>query len=140
MDRRAGRARIRPRGGSRNLDGRSGESQRILLLLMFSAPALMALFGFGRPRCFLWLAPAVAMLLTMFFDRQIQQGYYGRVLLLLSLALAAPYSAIANVNFGTHPFKRNSVYPLSEHLGFHSQQRDAALKSRLSGVPLTAIS
>jgi hypothetical protein len=103
---------------------------------MFSAPALMALFGFGRPRCFLWLAPAVAMLLTMFFDRQIQQGYYGRVLLLLSLALAAPYSAIANVNFGTHPFKRNSVYPLSEHFGFHSQQRDAALKSRLSGVPL----
>ena len=95
-----------------------------LLLLMFSAPALMALFGFGVPRCFLWLAPAVAMLLTMFFDRQIQQGYYGRVLLLLSLALAAPYSAIANVNFGTHPFKRNSVYPLSEHFGFHSQQRE----------------
>jgi hypothetical protein len=99
-----------------------------LLLLMFSAPALMALFGFDLPRSFLWLAPAVAVLLTMFFDRQIQQGYYGRVLLLVSLALAAPYSAIANINFGTHPFKRNSVIPYQSILDFiHSNANGSAL-------------
>ncbi|MGB6749239.1 MAG: hypothetical protein WBE51_14600 [Xanthobacteraceae bacterium] len=98
------------------------------LLLMFSAPALMALFGFGLPRSFLWLAPAVAVLLTMFFDRQIQQGYYGRVLVLVSLVLAAPYSAIANVNFGTHPFKRNSVIPYQSILDFiHSNANGSAL-------------
>ena len=85
---------------------------------MFGAPVLMALLGFGMPRSFLWLAPAVAVLLTMFFDRQMQQGYGGRVVLLASLALAAPFSAIANVNFGTHPFKRNAAIPYQNILDF----------------------
>ena len=102
----------------REIDRQEPAKPAHLLLLMFGAPVLMALLGFGMPRSFLWLAPAVAVLLTMFFDRQMQQGYGGRVVLLASLALAAPFSAIANVNFGTHPFKRNAAIPYQNILDF----------------------
>jgi uncharacterized protein YggT (Ycf19 family) len=51
-----------------------------LLLLMLSAPVLMALVGFATPRSFLYLAPVVAALITMFFDRQLQQGHLQRAI------------------------------------------------------------
>lgn len=89
-----------------------------LLLLMLGATASMALLGFSKPRSFLFLAPIVAALLTLFFDWQMRQGKGMRVLALLTLTLATSVAAIANVNFGTHPFKRNSVIPYQQILDF----------------------
>jgi len=89
-----------------------------LLLLLLAATATMMVAGFAKPRSFLYLAPIVAALLTLFFDRQAAQGHAGRVLILAALVLATSVSAIANVNSGVHPFKRNSVIPYQSILDF----------------------
>ena len=89
-----------------------------LLLLMLVSSALMVLAGFFQPRAFLYLAPAVAVLLTLFFDRQIQAGHAARTLALVTLVLVTSVSAVVNVNFGTHPFKRNAVIPYQSILDF----------------------
>ena len=89
-----------------------------LLLLMLGAGALMVLAGFFQPRAFLYLAPAVAVLLTLFFDRQIQAGHSARTLALVTLVLVTSVPTVANVNFGTHPFKRNAVIPYQSILDF----------------------
>lgn len=88
------------------------------LLLMLGASALMVLAGFALPRAFLYLAPAVAVLLTLFFDRQIQAGHAARTLALVTLVLVTSIAVVANVNFGTHPFKRNAVIPYQSILDF----------------------
>ncbi len=88
----------------------------------------MVLAGFAKPRSFLYLAPAVAALLTLYFDRQARQSHAGRTLTLITLVLALSVSAIANVNFGTHPFKRNSVIPYQSILDFiHGNANGSAL-------------
>jgi hypothetical protein len=89
-----------------------------LVLLMLGAGALMVLAGFSLPRAFLYLAPAVAVLLTLFFDRQFQAGHAARTLALVTLVLVTSVSVVANVNFGTHPFKRNAVIPYQNILDF----------------------
>jgi hypothetical protein len=89
-----------------------------LLLLMLGVPALMTLFRFGEPRAFLYLVPVVAAVLTLFFDRQVRLGHAGRVVALIALVLVASISAIANVNFATHPFKRNAAVPYQGILDF----------------------
>ncbi len=98
-----------------------------LLLLMLIAIVPMVLAGFGKPRSFLYLAPVVAALLTLFFDDQLRQGHAGRVLVLLSLGLAASISSIANTNFGTHPFKRNLVIPYQTILNFINQNKQGSV-------------
>ncbi len=99
-----------------------------LLLLMLGATALMAVAGFGKPRSFLFLAPTAAVLLTSFFDRQMRQGHGGRLLALVALVLATSVSAIANVNSGTHPFKRNAVIPYQSILDFiHGNEKGRVL-------------
>jgi uncharacterized protein YggT (Ycf19 family) len=82
-----------------------------LLLLMLSAPVLMALAGFATPRSFLYLTPVIAALITMFFDRQLRQGHVQRAIAVVVITLATSVAAIANLISGTHPFKRNSVVP-----------------------------
>jgi len=89
-----------------------------LLLLMLGSGVLMVLTGFSLPRAFLYLAPAVAALLTLFFDRQIQAGHAARTLALVTLVLVTSVSAVANLNFGTHPFKRNAAIPYQSILDF----------------------
>lgn len=99
-----------------------------LLLLMLGATALMAFAGFGKPRSFLFLAPIAAVLVVLFFDRQMRQGHGGRVLVLFSLLIATSVSAIANIGFGSHPFKRNSVIPYQTILNFiRSNERGETL-------------
>jgi hypothetical protein len=85
---------------------------------MLIPPVVMALAGFARPRSFLYLAPVVAVLLTSYFSRQMQQGRAGRALTGITLVLATSIAAIANVNFGIHPFKRNSVVPYQSIFDF----------------------
>lgn len=82
-----------------------------LLLLMFAATLLMVLSGFAKPRSFLYLAPVLAALLTLFLDRQARNRSPG-------VALLTPVAAIANINSGSHPFKRNSAIPYQSILDF----------------------
>jgi len=82
-----------------------------LLLLLLSAPALMALAGFATPRSFLYLTPVAAALITLFFERLLRQGHTKRAILVVAITLATSVAAIANLMSGTHPFKRNSVVP-----------------------------
>jgi len=99
-----------------------------LLLLILAATATMIVAGFAKPRSFLYLAPLVAALLTLFFDRQAAQGHAGRVLALAALVLATSVSAIVNVNSGVHPFKRNSVIPYQSILDFiHGNEKGSVL-------------
>ncbi len=89
-----------------------------LLLLMLGASALTPLAGLSEPRAFLFLAPMIAVLLTLFFDRLIRDGYAARALVLVTLVLTTSVTAVANVNFGAHPFKRNLVIPYQSILDF----------------------
>lgn len=89
-----------------------------LLLLMIGASALMTLAHLSEPRAFLYLAPMVAVLLILYFDRQIRAGRTARTLILVTLVLATSVSAIASVNLSTHPFKRNAVVPYQNILDF----------------------
>jgi hypothetical protein len=89
-----------------------------LLLLMLVATAAMILPGFSKPRSFLYLAPVTAVLLTLYLDLQVRQGQTGRVVLMAALILAPSVGAIANIGFGTHPFKRNSVVPYQSIIDF----------------------
>ena len=52
-----------------------------------------------------------AALITIFFDRQLQQGHVQRAIAVAAVTLATSAAAIANLISGTHPFKRNSVVP-----------------------------
>jgi hypothetical protein len=100
------------------IDRRQPQKPVHLLLLIIAATALMALAGFAKPRSFLYLAPMVAALLTSFFATLAGKGQGRRVLIMLSLILTTSISAIASINFTTHPFKRNSVIPYQAILDF----------------------
>jgi hypothetical protein len=100
------------------IDRREPQKPAHFLLLIIAATVLLALAGFAKPRSFLYLAPMVAALLTCFFAALASKGKGGRALLFVSLMLATSVSAIANVNFGTHPFKRNSSIPYQAILDF----------------------
>lgn len=93
-----------------------------LLLLIVMASALMVLPGFAKPRSFLYLAPVMAALLVLYFDRQIRQrgaaAAAAAAVVLVTLTLAASVTAIANINGGKRPFKRNSVIPYQNILDF----------------------
>jgi hypothetical protein len=89
-----------------------------LLLLMLGAAALTILPGFDRPRSFLYLAPAVALLLTLLVDRQLRQGRLGRALPFAVLLLAGNVGAIANIKHNAHPFKRAAVIPYQSIMDF----------------------
>ncbi|HEY0222882.1 MAG TPA: hypothetical protein VGC38_00030 [Pseudolabrys sp.] len=88
-----------------------------LLLLLLAASALMILPGFAKPRSFLYLAPVLAAVLALSFNREVKRAP-GVALLLAALWVAASVGAIANINGGTHPFKRNSVIPYQDIVDF----------------------
>src|SRR6202043_236432 len=99
-----------------------------LFLLTFGAMALMVLAGFGKPRSFLYLAPVLAGILTFFLDRKARDCKAGTTTLLAALILAASVAAIANLNHGTRPFKRNSVIPYEQILDFiRTNEKENAL-------------
>jgi uncharacterized protein YggT (Ycf19 family) len=97
-----------------------------LLLLMLSAPVLMAFAGFVTPRSFLYLTPVVAGLITMLFDRQLRQGYVRSAIAIVVFTMVVSVSAVANLISGTHPFKRNSVVPYQAILDFIDRNADGS--------------
>jgi hypothetical protein len=97
-----------------------------LLLLMLSGPIFMALAGFATPRSFLYLAPVVAGLMILFCDQQLRGAHSGRLLVAFTLFLAACVSAIASINSGTHPFKRNLAIPYKAIFDFIRTNADGS--------------
>lgn len=89
-----------------------------LLLLMLAAAGLMVLATFAKPRSFLYLAPVLAAVLALFLDRQARLRHAGVAVLLATLILTASVAAIANINGGTHPFKRNLAIPYQSIVDF----------------------
>src|SRR5262249_34877549 len=89
-----------------------------LFLLMLAATVLIILLGFNKPRSFLYLAPIVAAVLTLFLDRQARERNAKFAGLLASLILASSVGVIANLNYGTRPFKRNAAIPYQSIINF----------------------
>lgn len=89
-----------------------------LLLLMLATAALSVVAGFAKPRSFLYLAPVVAMLMTLYLDRLLQQGQGARALAMLVAPVIASAAMLANINFTTDPFKRNAAIPYATVLDF----------------------
>ena len=100
------------------IDRRQAGHPPHLLLLMLGTAALTVLPGFDKPRSFLYLAPAAALLLVLFIDRQLREGRVGRGLLLAVLLLASNVAAIANIEHNAHPFKRAAVIPYRSIVDF----------------------
>jgi hypothetical protein len=96
-----------------------------LILLMMGAVALMPLIGFAKPRSFLYLAPFVAIVLTVAFDRCVDR--YRKLAMALGVVMTAcSLASIANINAGNHPFKRSAVIPYQSIFDFvqsHAQGR-----------------
>jgi hypothetical protein len=100
------------------IDRRQPANPIHLLLMMLAASLLFALTGFGKPRSFLYLTPVLAAVLTLFLNRQATDRNAASAVCLVSLILAASVASIANINFGTHPFKRNAVIPYQDIVDF----------------------
>ena len=100
------------------IDRKRPEQPAHLLLLMLGAAALTIVPGFDKPRSFLYLAPAVTLLLTLFIDGQVRESRFGRVLVVAALLLAGSVAAIANIAHNPHPFKRAAVIPYQSILDF----------------------
>jgi hypothetical protein len=94
------------------------------LLLMLAASALMVFAGFAKPRSFLYLAPVLAVIQTLFMDRLIRSKNFGIALLLTSMILTCSVSAIVNSTNGTHPFKRNLAIPHHSIINFIEQNEN----------------
>ena len=89
-----------------------------LLLLTFVSAALMIPVGLDRGRAFLYLAPLLASLLTLFLDRGARERSVGATALFLALVLLPGLAVAATANYGTRPFKRNAVIPYAEIVDF----------------------
>ena len=89
-----------------------------LLVLAFAMAALMVFSGFAKPRSFLYLAPVTAAVLTLLLDRWAKERRAGATMIAAALILSASVAAIANINHGTSPFKRNLGIPYDEALDF----------------------
>jgi hypothetical protein len=99
-----------------------------LLLLTVAATVAFALFGFSKPRAFLYLAPVVAAIVTLFLDRRVADRAIGATVLLVALVLVAPLGTVANLNHATAPFKRNAAIPYEDILDFiRTNQAGSAL-------------
>lgn len=99
-----------------------------LLLLMLLTAALTVLPGFAKPRSFLYLAPAVTLLLTLYLDRLLRRGQDLRVLAMTIMLVATGIAVVANDGTTTHPFKRNTVIPYASVLDFvRANQRGRTL-------------
>jgi hypothetical protein len=85
-----------------------------LLLLTLAAATLMAIPGLDRGRAFLYLAPVLAAILTLYLDRRSA----GSIVLLLVPVLLPAIAVVANADHGTRPFKRNAVIPYEHILDF----------------------
>ncbi|MFZ0846621.1 MAG: hypothetical protein WAM62_12585 [Pseudolabrys sp.] len=88
-----------------------------LLLLLMVASVVLVLAGFAKPRSFLYLVPLLAAVLALYIDRQ-SKLRPRTALLLTVLLVTGSVSAIANINGGTHPFKRNSSIPFQDIVDF----------------------
>jgi hypothetical protein len=102
----------------REIDRRHSANPVHLFLLMFGAMALMVLAGFAKPRSFLYLAPVLAAILTFFLDRRSPDRQMGGTALLVAAILIASVGAVANLNHGSTPFKRNAAIPYEDLLDF----------------------
>lgn len=99
------------------IDRKDPENPAHLFVLTIGTVALVALTGFGKPRSFLYLAPMVAAVLTLLFDR-IANRSTALAMLAAALAMAGPVATIANVNHNARPFKRNLAVPFGQILDF----------------------
>jgi len=84
-----------------------------LFLIMLIAVAPLPLFGFGKPRSFLYLAPMLAAVQVLYLDR-LAQRRVAAALIAMALLVAPAVAAIANIQGTTHPFKREAVVPYDE--------------------------
>jgi hypothetical protein len=83
-----------------------------LLLLGGAAPAVLT--GFSESRSFLYLAPVVAAVVTVFLAR----GASGKTVLLACSAIVPGLVAIGAPQLGDHPFKRTLAVPYGDIIDF----------------------
>jgi hypothetical protein len=89
-----------------------------LLLLTFVAMAVMVVVGLDRGRAFLYLAPVLAAILTLYLDRVSRERGVGATAVLLALLLIPALAVVATVGRGTRPFKRDAAIPYDQILDF----------------------
>jgi hypothetical protein len=107
-----------------------------LLLLVFAGAALMIVVGLDRGRAFLYLAPLLASLLTLFLDRSMRERSVAATVLLLALVLLPGIAVTATANYGTRPFKRNAVIPYAQVLDFIRANEQGETLVMSSDLPL----
>jgi hypothetical protein len=96
---------------------RPAKPMHLYLLLLALMPAA-ALAGFNESRSFLYLAPVMAAVFTVFLSRLVAAGS-GAWPVVISMVVALPgLVAIADLQSGDHPFKRNLAVPYGDIIDF----------------------
>jgi hypothetical protein len=89
-----------------------------LLLLMLGAIPIMSFADFVSPRSFLYLAPVIATIVTLFLNRNGIDACARLAVLAAALVVAASVGAIATIDHGSRPFKRNAALPFEAIIDF----------------------
>lgn len=108
------------------LADRTSATNPLNLFLLLCVPALlMTLAGFSKPRSFLYLAPILSSLLTVFVAELVARAKMTQAIALTTLALCSLVAATASLRFNDRPFKRNTVLPLAEMLDVVRQKSES---------------
>ena len=91
---------------------------------MLEVPELTTFAGFGKPRSFLYLAPVVALLVTLYLDRWIRDGRAARAGLVAAALSVAALACIGEIDRSAHPFKRNAVVPFEDIFSFVERNKE----------------
>ena len=89
-----------------------------LLLLLFVPPLAMAGLGFAKPRSFLYLAPVLSTVLTLYVDLLLARGKASLALAMSALVLCSAIGTVATLGGNDRPFKRNIAIPYDELTSF----------------------
>lgn len=84
------------------------------LLLMLAAVPLMTVADFVTPRSYLYLAPVIVTVLVMYLHRLGIDGGTRRGVAAAVLLMLASIGAVAGIDGGARPFKRNAAIPFQQ--------------------------
>ncbi len=119
------------------IDWRAPACRNHLLLLMLGGMVPAAVAGCDESRMFLYMAPILAAVLTLFLARYAVSGATGRMLLLTACTVFPSLVAIGELRAGIHSTERNWTVPTADVIDFidRNESGDTLVMSTDAVIP-----
>jgi hypothetical protein len=119
------------------LDRRRPAALTHLYLLLLAMMPVTALVGFDESRSFLYLAPVMAAVFTIFLSRLAAAGRVSWLVVTIAIVILPGLVVIGDLRSGDHPFKRELAMPYDEIIDFVERNKlgDTLLLSTDPVVP-----